>query len=377
MKEIDDGILIQKSSDGDRGAFGELVNRYQRDIYLTIYSRLLNREDAEDLTQDTFEKAYLNLTQLRSPNQLKQWFRQIAINTCTDWLRRQSKIQEIFLPWEESKDSRIIPYDTDERRFEVLWEAIDSLSEVNRQVVLMHYFEGYKYKEIAERLRLAVSTVHSRLQEARKHLRTTLRWIGTPLLFEDFEVDEEEILQRWRFKRHIEQEDPRRYQIVEADSSRAFRLAEFANHSAHIWTPISTEDFVLRVDVKATQPDATWCVAAHTHIDINKFRDIDTHAFGLEYYQNCFLLYSGLITGKQQFIDSNHKRAILEDDAFHRYEITRRNRRIQIKRDGRPILSGKDLAVGKTIGAIQLSGTGHSQGDGVGAYFDNLIVRAI
>lgn len=379
MKEFDEEALVQKACYGDKGAFGELVNRYHRDIYLTIYSRTLNREDAEDLVQETFAKAFFNITQLRSPYQFKQWLRQIAINNSINWLKRQSKIQEIFLPWEESEDLRTIPYDTDEKRFEALWEGIEGLSEVNRQVILMHYFEGYTYKEIADRLRIAVPTVTSRLYEARENLRTTLEWIGSPLLFDDFEAADEVIRKRWRFKRPTEQEDKRRYQVVEVDGNRAFRLAEFTGHSAHVWVPTSAEDFVLSVDVKATQPDAIWKISAHTYIDINKFGDIAIQAFNLTYHQSGFQLYSGgrKADGQPQFLSSIRKSAILEDDTFHRYEITRRKERIHIKRDGHPILSGKDLSERESIGAIHLTGTGHLQGEGVGAYFDNLIVRAI
>ncbi len=335
--------------------------------------------DTEDLAQETFEKAFLNLRQLRSPGQFKQWIRRIAINNSINWLRRQSKIQEIFLPEEESQDLRVIPYDMDEKRFEHLYEAIETLSPVNRQAILMHYFEGYAYQEIADQLGVAASTVRGRLQEAKKHLRTALKWIGPPLLFEDFEADDEVIQQRWRFRRAIEQEDPRRYQIVEVDYSRAFRLAEYAGHSAHIWTPISTEDFVLRVDVKATQPDATWMVTAHTSIYLNRFESFDVRPFHLVYRQSGFQLHSGELTrsGEQQLLASNCKSAVLEDDTFHHYEITRRKGRVQVKRDGCPILSGKDLSGRKSIDAIHLTGTGHLQGEGVGAYFDNLIVRAI
>ncbi len=138
---------------------------------------------------------------------------------------------------------------------------------------------------------------------------------------------------------------------------------------------IVAQDFIFSVDVKATRPDAIWSVSAHTHIENEK--DIGTQAFRLQYQKWKFLLIGGPGGPGEARLDSNESPAILEDGRFHHYEIIRRNGSIQAKRDGKIIFATVDLAAGQFVGAILLSGFGDNQGDDVGAYFDNVMVRAI
>ena len=79
MNTTQEWVLVEKARSGDPGAFGELVNQHHRDVYRTVYSRMLSREDAEDITQETFIKALTSLHQLGSPHKFKQWIRRIAI----------------------------------------------------------------------------------------------------------------------------------------------------------------------------------------------------------------------------------------------------------------------------------------------------------
>ncbi|MBC8234134.1 RNA polymerase sigma factor [bacterium] len=452
MKEFDDATLVQKARNDDKVAFGELVNRYQHYLYQTVYARLLNREDAEDLAQEAFCKAFLCLKQLKEPDKFKYWLKQIAVNTCTDWLRSHSKKHEVSEPLVKNTrttlNDQTIQNFSDTQILEELRDAINSLSEVNREAVIRHYFEGYSYQEISQDLGIPVSTVRSRLQEARKNLRVDLASVAialnlselrapsdfvqrvmesikhlhptpkgnvgrfipsfiigflalstvlffivkyqsdknqsqlnTPpqtnntLLFDDFEDGDYTANPLWRFLRDVENEIPASYQVVETDGSLAIKLVEFDGQSAHAWTPVSAEDFILTLDVKATHLDAVWRISAHTYID--NFDDIGIQALQLRYEESNFQLKGGVRVPGIEYPTIDERPVIPDDERFHHYEITRQNGLIQVKRDGEIILSGEDLASEQFVGAIMLSGYGHKGENGVGAYFDNVMAQAI
>jgi len=176
---VDDTTLVQKARNNDQAAFRELVTRYQHYVYRIVYTRAASQEDAEDLTQETFIIAFRRLKQIREPNKFKHWLRRIAVNTCTDWLRRNRQEREVAvsLDVQESPNlnERSLQNHTDAQRLEQLWNVVNSLSDIHRDVVILHYFDGYTYEEISEVLGIPVSTVQGRLQVARKELRTEFR----------------------------------------------------------------------------------------------------------------------------------------------------------------------------------------------------------
>jgi len=453
MIELDNTTLVQEARSGDKVAFGELVNRYQDYVYQLVYKRTFNCEDAKDLAQETFCKAFIHLKQIREPNKFQGWLKQIAMNLATDWLRDGSYEREVREPLagreQSSHDEESVQNFEREQLLAELREAMNSLSEINREAVIMHYLEGYSYREISTELGIPESTVRGRLQEARRNLRIDLSAAAAslnldqlrapegfvqnvmesirhlspvpkgnvgrilpgilvgflvlaivsffvvrhqpkgaskqteeppqtnnpPLLFDDFEDGDYIANPTWRFLRLVEEEDLRKYQIMETDGSLAFKLAEFSEQSASAWTPVLAQDFIFSVDVKATRHDAIWSVSAHTHIVDEK--EIGFQAFRLQYQRWKFLLIGGPGGPDEVLLDTNAKLGILEDGRFHLYEIIRQNGRIQVKRDSEIILSGEDLVAGESINAILLSGFGDMQGTDVGAYFDNVMVRAI
>jgi len=173
---LDDAALVQKARNGDQTAFRELVTRYQHYVYRIVYTRTPYQADAEDLTQETFTTAFLRLKQLREPHKFKPWLRRIAVNTCTDWLRSRRQEREVATSLDREEPSTLneqsLQNHADAQCLERLWDAVNSLSDIHREAVIMHYFDGYTYEEISEALGIPVSTVQGRLQVARKELRT-------------------------------------------------------------------------------------------------------------------------------------------------------------------------------------------------------------
>ncbi|MBI1923358.1 sigma-70 family RNA polymerase sigma factor [Candidatus Poribacteria bacterium] len=175
LSKFDDSILVQKAKRGDSDAFGELVRRYQRTVVRTARLWTKTPEDAADVAQETFLRAYKYLGRFKEGEKFINWLLAIATNTAKTWLMREGKANERFVPLEETEEAVL-----NQRNYEIysggaiqrqVRDAITELSEVNRTVVYLYYICGYSYAEISQQLGVPQSTVRSRLQEARKQLR--------------------------------------------------------------------------------------------------------------------------------------------------------------------------------------------------------------
>ncbi|MGD2122427.1 MAG: sigma-70 family RNA polymerase sigma factor [Gemmatimonadota bacterium] len=175
MRERTDGELVQAALRGGTGDFGVLVTRYMRPGYLVALSVTGNPEDAEDVAQEAFLVALERLEDCRNPERFGGWFLTIVRNRARNLLRRER------LRRGEELSPEISPGQggpaEDLRRVEIrdqLEEGLKGLSEVRREVLLLHDLEGWKHREIGERLGIPDGTVRSHLHFARKHLRDRL-----------------------------------------------------------------------------------------------------------------------------------------------------------------------------------------------------------
>jgi RNA polymerase sigma-70 factor (ECF subfamily) len=170
-----DGELVQRARKGDETAFGALVERYQRPAYAVALSVTGRHEDAEDAAQEAFLVALDRLDGCRSPERFAGWLMTIVRNRSKNLIRRESLRDTDQVP--PGAHSRAPTPDVMAERSElraVLDGALAELSEVQRQIVLLHDLEGWKHREIAERLELPSGTVRSHLHFARKALRSAL-----------------------------------------------------------------------------------------------------------------------------------------------------------------------------------------------------------
>ena len=183
-----DWELVQRTRSGDRDAFRELVERYQRKIAALALGMLRNREDALDIVQESFAKAYQNLGRFKGDSSFYTWLYRIAFNLCVDHQRRESKAGGISLEGDERGEGgpAVPPLDgvrTDQpferaRDAEIarrMAEAIGELTPEHRAVILLREVEGLSYEEISQVLQCPKGTVMSRLHYARQKLQARLQ----------------------------------------------------------------------------------------------------------------------------------------------------------------------------------------------------------
>lgn len=185
-----DDYLVEKALDGEIVAFEKLVTRYQNKI-LGYVARMTNgdREEAEDITQETFIKAYRSLDSFRGQASFSTWIYKIATNLCIDRARmRKRRPQQAYSldePFEndeekggrELPDSRFEPskgVEKDEMR-QVVRDTVAGMPEKMREVLIMCDLQGMSYEDIAQILNVPLGTIKSRLFHARADLARRLR----------------------------------------------------------------------------------------------------------------------------------------------------------------------------------------------------------
>ena len=170
-----DGELVRRARRGDERAFSLLVQRYQRPAYAVALSVTGRHEDAEDAAQESFLVALDRLEECRSPERFAGWLMTIVRNRSKNLIRRESLRETDQVP--PGARSRMPTPDKVAEASELrsrLDAALAELPEVQREIVLLHDWEGWKHREIAERLDLPSGTVRSHLHFARKALRSSL-----------------------------------------------------------------------------------------------------------------------------------------------------------------------------------------------------------
>ena len=183
---LDEAVLVEQSRQGDAEAYGQLVRRYQNKIFRLAQHITQNREDAEDVLQETFLKAYEHLDQFQGNSKFYTWVVRIAVNQALMKLRRRKNDKSVSLDetidtgedtivreiaaWDEDPEKRL----SREEMGEILDTAIQSLEAPYRSVFVLRDIEELSTEETAEALDLSVPAVKSRLLRARLQLREKL-----------------------------------------------------------------------------------------------------------------------------------------------------------------------------------------------------------
>ena len=176
----DDAKLIQRVLDGDDTAFSALVKKHQKPVHALAWRKTGDFHVAEEITQDTFLKAYQNLSTLKEPQKFAGWLYVIAANYCKMW-RRKKRLSTQSLEDTDSAELEKATYSgyviaenerrTAEMQREVVKKLLAKLQESDRIVITLYYLGGMTYEEISEFLGVSVSTIKSRLYRARQRLK--------------------------------------------------------------------------------------------------------------------------------------------------------------------------------------------------------------
>jgi RNA polymerase sigma-70 factor (ECF subfamily) len=182
---ISDEELVKSAQKGETVAFEELVARHRDKIYARAFSMLRNEDEALDLSQEAWVKAWQRLSQFQGDSSFVTWITRIVINLCLDQLRKhkRQKTESIDQMDEElggvERQMPVVnPNPTEKIEREELRMRIDKalaqLSSEHRTVLVLHEFEEMEYKEIAKAMDCSIGTVMSRLFYARRRMATLM-----------------------------------------------------------------------------------------------------------------------------------------------------------------------------------------------------------
>jgi RNA polymerase sigma-70 factor (ECF subfamily) len=173
-QNLPDREAVHAVRSGDRDAFRVIVDRHKRRAYHVALAFVGDPQEALDISQAAFVKAYRNLKRFDASKPFQPWFYRILRNLCLDHIRRSRRRREVPLTEALVVDDHLM----NRRDILALQRAIDALRVEQREVIILHYFEGFSYREMAGMLEKPIGTIMSTLYQARKQLRGALMGDG-------------------------------------------------------------------------------------------------------------------------------------------------------------------------------------------------------
>lgn len=177
MKSLADTALVTLTLKGEMRAFEELVDRYQKVLYNTVLKIVQDADDAHDITQSGFVKAFENLGSYKSQHKFFSWLYRIVVNESLNALRGRKETEDIDSGLMAAVKNPAEVYEDTERE-QYIDKALQMLTPENRAVVVLRHFQDLTYKEIAHVLDIPEKTVKSRLFTARQLLKDRLLKLG-------------------------------------------------------------------------------------------------------------------------------------------------------------------------------------------------------
>ena len=182
-----DEELVARSLGGDQNSFNELIHRWERPIYALAYRQIGREEDARDVCQETFLRAYRALSGFRGQAKFSSWLYRIALNLCRDWLRRERRTPVVQPPEDmdlmelaaarepsETIEDRVARHDLSR----AVERAMARLPEEQRTAIVLKEYHGLTFQEIADLVGCPLSTVKTRLYQGLAVLRRELARTG-------------------------------------------------------------------------------------------------------------------------------------------------------------------------------------------------------
>ncbi|MBD1222442.1 sigma-70 family RNA polymerase sigma factor [Virgibacillus halodenitrificans] len=163
--------LVKKAQKGNDKSFLKLFQQYEEEVYRTAFIYVKNQHDALDIVQETAYKAFKNIGTLKNPEYIKSWVIRIAISCAIDLIRKNKKVVNIHPQYTEfiGIEDEDIPLSVS------LKDLLNVLNEADKNIVLMKYYFGYTFQEIAEMEGIPLGTVKSNLYRALEKLHKQVR----------------------------------------------------------------------------------------------------------------------------------------------------------------------------------------------------------
>ncbi len=192
MANNDDDYYIKRTLDGDSASFGFLVDKYQNMVFTLAIKMLKHREESEEVSQDTFIKAYKSLSRFNGESKFSTWLYRVAYNTCLDRIKMNSKFNndveindvtsnEIF------QAENIFDSLENKERSVIVQECMNKLPEDERIIMHLFYFEELSLKEIVDVVSLSEGNIKVKLFRARKKLVTIFKESVEPEIYSSYE----------------------------------------------------------------------------------------------------------------------------------------------------------------------------------------------
>jgi RNA polymerase sigma-70 factor (ECF subfamily) len=184
-----DEELVARSKTGDTESFNQLVRRWERPIFALAYRTLGREEDARDVTQETFLRAFRALSGFKGDAKFSSWLYRIAVNLCRDWMRKERRAPLVAMPEGVALEDAAVergPIETVEdlaARAELgreVAKAMQYLPAEQRQAIILKEYHGLTFQEIADLMRCPLSTVKTRVYQGLSTLRKQLGEQMTP-----------------------------------------------------------------------------------------------------------------------------------------------------------------------------------------------------
>jgi RNA polymerase sigma factor (sigma-70 family) len=173
-------LLIKGAQDGDEQAMSELITIHKGLVFTLIYRMTNDYEMSQDLSQDTFIKAFLNIHKVKGEKHFRAWLCTIARNIARDYLRKLKRKPTISL---EETNAPVAQSDIkNTRRQIIIQDALARLNEHDRMLLTLAYFQGFKLSEVAQATKVSEKSIKVRLFRARQRLRKELRGYEHELL---------------------------------------------------------------------------------------------------------------------------------------------------------------------------------------------------
>ena len=179
-----DEELVARSIGGDADSFNELVQRWERPIYALAYRTIGREDDARDVCQETFLRAFRALPGFRGQAKFSSWLYRIALNLCRDWVRRERRAPLVQVPEgvdpvdladaEASPEPSVEDLVADREMSAAVAKAMAELPEEQRTAIMLKEYHGLTFQEIADQLNCPLSTVKTRLYQGLSVLRRRL-----------------------------------------------------------------------------------------------------------------------------------------------------------------------------------------------------------